>query len=107
RPTAALVCLYFRVATIVQGPTRVPDLGAGNTAYSSTMGLILVNNDVGFNDLWYTFRNTNRIYLTEELGQRWSGEAPQASYAASLDKGLQDLTYLPIRDGDDAWEVIQ
>src|SRR5690606_34392448 len=92
---------------VVQGPVRVPDLGAGNTAYSSTMGLILVNNDVGFNDLWYTFRNTGRLYIPEDSDQRWSGEAPQASYAASLDKGLQDLTYLPIRDGDDAWEVIQ
>src|SRR5690606_1768534 len=107
RPGGEQDWLYFRVGDIVQGPIRVPDLGAGNTAYSSTMGLILVNNDVGFNDLWYTFRNTNRIYLTEELGQRWSGEAPQASYAASLDKGLQDVTALPSRDGHDAWEVSQ
>src|SRR5690606_34188742 len=107
RPGGEQDWLYFRVGDVVQGPVRVPDLGAGDSSYSSTRGLILVNNDVGFNDLWYTFRNTNAIYLPEDFGQRWSGEAPQASYAASLDKGLQDLTYLPIRDGDDAWEVIQ
>src|SRR5690606_21639237 len=36
RPGGEQDWLYFRVGDIVQGPVRVPDLGAGNSAYSST-----------------------------------------------------------------------
>src|SRR5690606_14198832 len=108
RPPGTQDALYFRVGDVVQWPVNVPDLGEGDADRSGTDGLILVNHDVGFNDLWYSYINSGNIRIPErDDDMAWSGVAREARYAASLDKGLQDLTHLPIRDGDDAWDVIQ
>lgn len=107
RPAGEEDELYFRVGNVLQH-VSVPDLGEGDRGFNPTKGLILVNHDVAFNDLWYTFRSTGGVYLLDDpSGPEWSGEARQAEYAASLDRGLQELTHLPVRKGEDAWEIIQ
>lgn len=108
QPAGTSDTLYFQVGDVVQGPVSVPDLGAPPSVNNEDQGLILVNHDIGFNDLWFTFRAVGGLFFLDDPDfSAYSGEARPATYAASLDKGLQDLTYLPIRDGDDAWEVIQ
>src|SRR5690606_9336551 len=108
QPAGTSDTLYFQVGDVVQGPVSVPDLGAPPSVNNEDQGLVLVNHDIGFNDLWFTFRAVGGLFFLDDPDfSAYSGEARPATYAASLDKGLQDLTYLPIRDGDDAWEVIQ
>ncbi|GAB3475251.1 hypothetical protein [Amycolatopsis cihanbeyliensis] len=100
-PEAAV---YLRVGDADNGgPVPVNDRWAGNPGYRLLQGLVYVTNAVGMNDLFYAFRNTRFIDLTGGAG---SGEPVPARYAAVLDPGLQQYTFLPVRNGQDAWEII-
>jgi hypothetical protein len=94
---------YLRVGSATTGRYNVGTTGKIDYAFNPEAGLVSVNNDIAFNDAYYSFRNTSVIYLDPSSG---SGEAHSAKYAAVLDKGIQDYTFLPVRDGIDAWDVI-
>lgn len=65
-------------------------------------GRVIINRSVGMNDISYT--STNLGNLTVAQAMTWCSRP--AFYAASLDPGLNRLSYFPRRQADDAWEVI-
>lgn len=95
--------VHFRVGNQSTGVVEVGDTGEPDLTFNPESGLVIINNDIAFNDAYYTFRWVSDIYTgPHPLG----GEPVPAKYAAVLDKGLQDFSFLPVRDGDDAWDVI-
>lgn len=65
-------------------------------------GLVVIDRVVGLNDIYYTSTNYGNLSVTAALD--WGGR--QATYAGSVDPGLNRLSFLPQRQADDAWEVI-
>lgn len=82
--------------SVVAGtPVRVP-------AQDDFKGLVVVKRVVGLNDVCYT--STNFTGFSVAHAMTWCSSP--AFYAASLDPGLNRLSFFPQRQADDAWEVI-
>lgn len=56
---------------------------------------------VGISDLAYAIRNAvdGSLAVSDVSGT-------EATYAAVLDEGVQDFTYIPVRKGESAWQII-
>jgi hypothetical protein len=76
--------------------------GSDTSDYLSSFsdGQILIQPPWGMQDFSYSTRARG---TTLEVGHN---AGVPARYAASLDTGLQDLTFLPTKRGDDAWSII-
>ncbi len=68
-------------------------------------GLIVVRHRMPLNDVFYGSRNMYWEPGHSTPHVSWAGWRP-AKYPAGLDKGLNYLSYLPDKDGQDAWDVI-
>lgn len=80
------------------------DLGTVKThvaAVDELKGLFTVDHRVSMNDIYYTATNFGSLTVAQAL--QWGGRTP--SYTAVLDEGRNGLSYMPIHQGDDAWEV--
>ena len=65
-------------------------------------GFVWIYRKVPMQDVFWT--STNFVSSSIELMVPWSGR--QATYAASLDRGLNRLSFQPDVNGTDAWDVI-
>src|SRR5690606_30172781 len=74
---------YLRVGDQETGIVTVGDTGAVDTTFNPESGLVIINNDIAFNDAYYTFRWMDDIYIGPHPR---GGDAMPAKYAAVLDK---------------------
>lgn len=65
-------------------------------------GLIVVERKVPMQDLFWTSTNYGSLTISQAL--EWAGK--QAAYGASLDRGLNRLSFQPSVNGTDAWDII-
>lgn len=81
------------------------DLGTAKTFASNVdelKGLFTVDHRVSLNDIFYTSTNFGSLSVASAL--QWCGRIPE--YVAVLDNGRNGISYMPIRQAEDAWEVI-
>jgi hypothetical protein len=64
-------------------------------------GLFTVDHRVSLNDIYYTATNFGSLTVSQAL--QWGGRTPV--YTAVLDNGTNGISYMPVHQGDDAWEV--
>jgi hypothetical protein len=68
-------------------------------------GLVITKHDVSVADMYYAVRNWGPITTVDDLSGPLNGARP-AKYGAVLDRGYNRLSFLPILDGREAWDVI-
>lgn len=81
--------------TVAGTPTRT-------AAQDDFKGLVVINRSLGLNDVSYTSTNFGNLTVAQTM--TWCSRP--AFYAASVDPGLNRLSFFPQRQADDAWEVI-
>lgn len=72
----------------------------GDIPNHSLKGMVKLYTPVGLNDFTYSVRAPGT-----DLTVGINAGVP-ARYAAVLDEGLQELSHIPVRKGDDAWQII-
>lgn len=78
-------------------------LGSGIAETSVLKGFAALYHGASYVDFCYSVRDSFGLTPAQALlnGGR------EATYAAVLDSGLQKLSYVPVKRGEDAWEVIK
>lgn len=73
-----------------------------SSAFDQLKGLCGINTELTLQDINYASTNFGGL-----ANSSWSGLAGKpATYAAVLDSGLNRLSYIPYRNGDDSWDVV-
>jgi hypothetical protein len=95
------------------GATCYVEAGTNNTTFVGAVqtyagatdilrGLVNINTELTVQDINYSSTNFGGI-----TNGSWSGLAGKpARYSAVLDKGLNRLSYIPYRTGDDSWKIV-
>jgi hypothetical protein len=83
---------YEDLGTVVSHVANVDEL----------KGLFALDHRVALNDIFYTATNFGSLTVAQAL--EWAGLAPD--YVAVVDNGRNGISYSPIRQADDAWEVV-
>lgn len=73
-----------------------------NDFTDSNRGLVYLNRRVSLNDIYYNSSNTFGDSDSESSGKH----GRQAKYTAVLDRGKNRFSYIPERNGDEAWKII-
>ncbi|WP_439377821.1 hypothetical protein [Amycolatopsis lexingtonensis] len=94
----------FRVGDTKIGWTNVAPV-VPSTADDQLRGVVIVHHAVAMSDIGYSFRHIGGNTADPfEFSERWLHR--QAKYAATLDPGLNRFSFMPNRDGSDAWDII-
>jgi len=96
--------VYVAAGVNTNNSGNYQDLGAAKTWVGSVdelKGLFTVDHRCSLSDIYYTATNFGSLSVASAL--QWGGRTP--SYTAVLDNGRNGLSYMPVHQGDDAWEV--
>lgn len=96
--------MAFRVGDSKIGWTNVAPT-VPITADDQLLGVVIVRHAMAMSDIGYSFRHIGGNTADPfEFSEPWLHR--QAKYAAVLDPGLNRFSYMPNRDGSDAWDLI-
>ena len=92
----------IQIGAATSGNQTIAGTGwASSSATDWRKGYATLYTGLGVSDLSYAIRNATDGSLTVS-----DVSGTPAKYAAVLDEGIQDFTYLPVRKGDDAWKIV-
>lgn len=91
---------YLSVGDVATGWQTLGGAPANDEAADFLKGLVQIAPTVGMSDIFYGTRDMEGAPADPAQASR------PPKYSATLDDGLQSLSFLPLRNGDEAWQVI-